>query len=129
MKTYKIKPEFWSNWGSEINEDSAMVNEEEIERLAYEWGVSVDDLMSQVEEEVEETAEDKLLYLYNRTMKNCRFYMENGKEDHLLNEIGVLRGIAYCMEAVLDGGNMFLHIEDNAAFGKMIAEQNRLLGK
>ena len=48
---YKIKPEFWSNWGSEIDEDSAIVNEEEIKRLAFELGVSVDDLMGQVEEE------------------------------------------------------------------------------
>ena len=41
----------------------------------------------------------KLRKLYERTMSNCQFYEREGKQAHLLNEIGVLRGIAYCMEA------------------------------
>lgn len=35
---------------------------------------------------------------YNNTMKNCYFYEKNKMEYHLANEIGVLRGIAYCLE-------------------------------
>lgn len=47
MKTYNIKPEFLSAWGSETTEDT-IVTESEIQRLSNEWGVSVDDLMEQV---------------------------------------------------------------------------------
>ena len=47
MKTYTIKPEFLSAWGSETTEDT-IVTEAEIQRLSREWGVSVDDLMEQV---------------------------------------------------------------------------------
>lgn len=49
MKTYKIKPEFLSAWGSETTEDTT-VTDAEIERQSREWGVSVDELMEQVEE-------------------------------------------------------------------------------
>lgn len=38
--------------------------------------------------------------IYKRTMQNCLFYQEKGFEDALLNEIGVLRGVVYCMETV-----------------------------
>lgn len=38
--------------------------------------------------------------IYKRTMKNCLFYQEKGFKDALLNEIGVLRGVVYCMETV-----------------------------
>ncbi len=47
MKTYNIKPEFLSAWGSETTE-ATTVTEPEIQRLSNEWGVSVDDLMAQV---------------------------------------------------------------------------------
>lgn len=50
MKTYKIKPEFLSAWGEETTEET-IITEAEIERLSSEWGVSVDTLMEQVEEE------------------------------------------------------------------------------
>lgn len=70
--------------------------------------------------------EGKLMPLYNRTIKNIRFYQENGKEKELLNEIGVLRGIVYCMAAFVGLGG--LHI-DMSEFASVIEEQNRLLGK
>ena len=38
--------------------------------------------------------------IYKRTMQNCLFYQEKGFKDALLNEIGVLRGVVYCMETV-----------------------------
>ena len=41
-----------------------------------------------------------LLQLFDRTMTNCLFYENEGKTNCLLNEIGVLRGIAYTLEAV-----------------------------
>lgn len=44
-------------------------------------------------------AQEKIMEIYERTMKNCFFYQERGFKDALLNEIGVLRGIMYCMEA------------------------------
>lgn len=46
MKTYTIKPEFLSAWGSETTENN-IVTESEIQRLSNEWGVSVDNLMEQ----------------------------------------------------------------------------------
>ena len=36
--------------------------------------------------------------IYDRTLRNCMFYLSEGKEISLANEIGVLRGIVYCME-------------------------------
>ena len=37
--------------------------------------------------------------IFERTMKNCRFYEKSGDAASLLNEIGCLRGVAYCLEA------------------------------
>lgn len=42
--------------------------------------------------------ENKLIAIYNRTMNNCMFYEKRNDKQHLLNEIGCLRGIAYCLE-------------------------------
>lgn len=36
--------------------------------------------------------------IYNRTMNNCKFYEKENQALKLLNEIGVLRGISYCLE-------------------------------
>lgn len=36
--------------------------------------------------------------LYERTIRNCEYYEANKDFKRLLNEIGVLRGIAYCLE-------------------------------
>lgn len=42
----------------------------------------------------------KLIALYERTLKNCRFYEAEGKEWALMNEIGCLRGILYAIEEI-----------------------------
>ena len=42
----------------------------------------------------------KLLEIYERTKRNCQFYEREGKKMSLLNEIGCLRGIVYCLEEV-----------------------------
>lgn len=38
--------------------------------------------------------------LFTKTDKNCRFYKAEGKELHLNNELGVLRGISDCSWAI-----------------------------
>lgn len=43
--------------------------------------------------------DSNLMYLFSRTLKNCEFYENENRTTSLLNEIGVLRGIAYCLEA------------------------------
>ena len=40
----------------------------------------------------------KLMDLFNRTLSNCEFYENENRTTSLLNEIGVLRGIAYCLK-------------------------------
>ena len=66
------------------------------------------------------------LELYERTYNNCVFYRESGKKKELLNEIGALRGIAYCIEAAV-GENME-HLIDYPNFVKMIGLQSELMG-
>ena len=58
--------------------------------------------------------------IYIRTMNNCKFYKEKGDSASLLNEIGVLRGIAYCME--ITG----VPYPDFDEFKSMIETQNAL---
>lgn len=36
--------------------------------------------------------------LYYRTLRNCAYYEQKNDSKALLNEIGCLRGIAYCLE-------------------------------
>ena len=43
--------------------------------------------------------DDMMLDIYKRTLNNCEFYEKENKPLNLLNEIGVLRGVAYCLEA------------------------------
>lgn len=43
-----------------------------------------------------------LMNLYSRTISNCRYYKSKGMKNSLLNEIGVLRGILYCIEGILE---------------------------
>ena len=54
--------------------------------------------------------------VYNRTMNNCKFYEKENQALKLLNEIGVLRGISYCLENEGDtsfyNDNDFLHFID-----------------
>lgn len=45
---------------------------------------------------------DTIKDVYERTMNNCKFYEKEGDKASLslLHEIGVLRGVAYCMEII-----------------------------
>ena len=65
---------------------------------------------------------EKLLRLYSRTYRNCLYYKEIAAVKRLNNEIGVLRGIAYCLDAI--GASEEIDID---AFKKMIETQNWLL--
>lgn len=49
MKTYKVKEEYWSNWGTEVDEDT-IITEEEARRLSKEWCVAYEDLCEQLDE-------------------------------------------------------------------------------
>ena len=42
----------------------------------------------------------ELVASFVRTMNNCRFYEDEERLGHLLDEIGTLRGLAYALEAV-----------------------------
>ena len=42
----------------------------------------------------------EIIQVFERTLNNCRYYEKNNKTISLANEIGVLRGVAYTMEAV-----------------------------
>lgn len=44
----------------------------------------------------------RMVEIYERTLNNCAYYESAGMERKLINEIGVLRGVAYCLE---DTGN------------------------
>lgn len=48
-RNYKIKSEYWDMWGVN-NDDEAIINYDELERLAMEWEIPVDELMRQVEQ-------------------------------------------------------------------------------
>ncbi len=53
-KNYKVKAEYQDAWFGGLPTDeigAAVVSEEEIQRLACEWGMTVDELMDQVEED------------------------------------------------------------------------------
>jgi len=47
IKTYKIKPEFIDQWGSDAD-DETIVSEPEVKRFAAYWGCTVDDLLKQL---------------------------------------------------------------------------------
>lgn len=53
---------------------------------------------------------DQLLRVYSRTYNNCIFYEKENRKADLLNEIGVLRGIAYCIEEIVGEDNLFHEI-------------------
>lgn len=69
---------------------------------------------------------EKLLQLYSRTYRNCQFYAEHSENEKLLNEIGVLRGIAYSIEAIVGGRESLFQYIDFASFDVMIKAQNKL---
>lgn len=49
MKAYKIKEEFLDRWGEGVP-DGYIVTEAELERLASEWEIPVEELLEQLEE-------------------------------------------------------------------------------
>lgn len=51
---------------------------------------------------------------FDRTMNNCRFYEREERNTDLLNEVGVLRGLAYALEevGVCPLSDEFLHYID-----------------
>lgn len=55
---------------------------------------------------------ETFLDIFDRTIKNCEYFAKEGKSMSLSNEIGVLRGIAYCMEIV----GLCPHTEEFAHF-------------
>ena len=65
----------------------------------------------------------ELKELYERTLNNCRFYLKENMNKKLLNEIGVLRGIAY----VLELNN--INVVKNDDFINFIKMQNELLNE
>lgn len=68
---------------------------------------------------------ETVMEIYERTYRNCVFYRNEGHEIALLNEIGVLRGIFYCLEAIVGEKNVY-RLVDYAAFVEMINEQQRM---
>lgn len=51
MKKYLVKPEYINNWFIDpVSPENAVVNENELQRLAYEWEIPVADLLRQVYE-------------------------------------------------------------------------------
>lgn len=69
---------------------------------------------------------ENIIAMYNRTYSNCKFYLEQGSNKHLLNEIGTLRGIAYCIESIIGGDNLN-NVIDFPAFIEMIGKRSELL--
>ena len=65
-----------------------------------------------------------MIELYNRTYNNCLFYKQKEDNTALLNEIGVLRGIAYCLECVI--GPDYSTLIDWKAFTELINIQNEM---
>ena len=60
-------------------------------------------------------AEDKMINLFNKQIENCKCDERTGMKQHLLNDIGVLRGIAYCLETIgvcPHGSDNLLHFID-----------------
>lgn len=51
MKQYKVKAEFVDEWYGGNDYTDELISEDEIKNLAADWGMSVDDLMDQVEEQ------------------------------------------------------------------------------
>ena len=49
MKQYKILPQYYDEWGC-VEEGNDIVTFDEIKRLAVEWGMTVEELIEQVEE-------------------------------------------------------------------------------
>lgn len=48
-KTYRVKPEYWSLWGSETDENTVVTHVDAV-RLAHDWQKSVYAILDQLEE-------------------------------------------------------------------------------
>ena len=73
---------------------------------------------------------ENIISIYNRTYNNCKFYFEKGENRRLLNEIGVLRGIVYCIQSIIGENNKHFALNrliDFPAFLEMIEKQNEFL--
>ena len=46
-RLYKVQPEYFSQWGSDVDEDT-VITEDEVERLAAEWEKDVETLKQQL---------------------------------------------------------------------------------
>ena len=78
------------------------------------------------EEEVNEKSQiqkSQFQDLFDRTYRNCQFYLSQGNEYSLANEIGVLRGIVYCMDEIGE------EPENLRQFNEMIDKQQELKAK
>lgn len=49
-KRYRILPEFVDEWTNSDNPEDWIVDLPEIQRLAFEWGLTVEQLLDEVEE-------------------------------------------------------------------------------
>ena len=58
--------------------------------------------------------EKKVKEIFERTLNNCIFYENQGNGKRLLNEIGVLRGVAYVMDemGICSHNQLFVHFID-----------------
>ena len=65
----------------------------------------------------------KLMDLFKRTLSNCEFYENENRTNSLLNELGVLRGIAYCLEV------LNIDVLEFSSFQHYIEIQNQELNK
>lgn len=64
---------------------------------------------------------DTITKMFQRTINNCNFYESNNMIDSLLNEIGCMRGIGYCMV------EMGLCPHNFPEFRRLIKKQEELL--
>lgn len=46
------------------------------------------------------TTIEQIKEVMERTVKNCRYYYENGDMTHYINEVGCLRGIMYIADII-----------------------------
>jgi len=65
---------------------------------------------------------EKLTRIFEEFKSNCRQYEKEGKQQSLLNEIGAMRGVAFCMEEL----GITPAYDDE--FFRLIALQQMLLG-
>lgn len=67
--------------------------------------------------------EKELRHIFIRTLRNCDFYLREQKMVSLANEIGVLRGISYCIDIM---GGEILDPEEYEKLNYYISVQQSL---